>query len=187
MSRASLRGRRLARADAPRRRYARKSLIAEINELERQLTAMPMDEEPIMEVPVEEIGMYMDEDMDEPVEEMGMDMYMDEPIEDMVEEVGCRASRRSSEEDPDIEDEITQDYLDAVLGLRRGEGQLVTAPSMRDVAPKASGEYVKRLKRASARLDRVATYLEENGRKKLALRIDTIADAIDARIKGGRR
>jgi hypothetical protein len=39
------------------------------------------------------------------------------------------------------------------------------------------------LKSASARLDKVAEYLEKNGRRELAFRIDKIADAIDAKVK----
>jgi hypothetical protein len=39
------------------------------------------------------------------------------------------------------------------------------------------------LRSASRRLDRVANYLERQGRVDLAARIDTVADAVDARIK----
>ena len=51
---------------------------------------------------------------------------------------------------------------------------------MLDAAPTG---YVARLKSASMRLDRVAGYLEQQGSKKLAFRIDQISDAIDARIR----
>jgi len=84
----------------------------------------------------------------------------------------------ASEDKPGIEDEITQDYLNDVVEERGKEG-LATEPSMLDAAPTG---YVARLKSASARLDRVATHLEKQGRKKMAYRVDTIADAIDARI-----
>lgn len=124
-----------------------------------------MDEEPDM--------MYMDDEpgMDD---ESGM-AWMEE------EEVGC--GRTSSEVSPGVEDEITQDYLDEMLEETSSTVE-TTGDSMLDVAPT---EYVARLVRASARLDRVATYLERQGRVNLATRIDAIADAIDARAKKASR
>jgi hypothetical protein len=127
----------------------------------------------------DESEMYMDDDLvDEPVvldEEDDFDDFDDEPI-DLEEEDIVYAS----ETEPGIEDEITQDYLDDVLEEEKEPDNIVTDESMLDTAPTG---YVARLKSASARLDRVADYLEKQGRKELALRIDKISDAIDARIK----
>ncbi len=44
-----------------------------------------------------------------------------------------------------------------------------------------ASRYVKKLKRASVRLDAIATHVEKSGDQNLALRIDRIADAIDKR------
>lgn len=79
---------------------------------------------------------------------------------------------------PGIEDECTQDRLTAVEELEHGT-ELATDPSTRE----SVASYVGRLKKASARLDRVATYLEKHGKKTLAYRIDRIADAIDQKIE----
>ena len=179
------------KANAP---TGKPTLAAEIDALERRLNAMPMymDEMVLEEAPVGEMG------MDEEVAPMGMDDEDDfddelaviEPTEteEMVEltmddvtgdEMGCA---KASEMSPGIEDEINQDYLDDVAKLRPGAVELSTAPSMLSVAPT---EYTARLKKASARLDAVADYLEKNGRTELAFRIDKISDAIEARINGG--
>ena len=56
---------------------------------------------------------------------------------------------------------------------------MATNDSTLDAAPTG---YVARLKSASARLDVVAGYLEKSGRTAMALRIDKIADSIDARV-----
>ena len=174
------------------------TLAAEIDALERRLTAMPMymDElEMDEEVVDDELGCdgtgpaYMDDDIDEEIavveppeaEEM-VELTMDDVA---VDEMGCAQAsdeKESSLTKPGIEDQITQDYLDDVAELRPGAAELETAPSMLSIAPT---EYTARLKKASARLDAVAEYLEKNGRTELAFRIDKISDAIEARIKGG--
>lgn len=87
--------------------------------------------------------------------------------------------KKASLVDPSgIEESITQDYLKEVEDLEHGE-ELTTGDSMLDIAPT---EFVARLKNASARLDRVADYFEKTGRTAEAMRIDKIADAIDARV-----
>ncbi len=106
----------------------------------------------------------------------------------LVESVSLKASRRTSkkagtetasEVDPNgVEEEITQDRFKAVEDLR--DADLSTEDSMLDAAPTG---YVARLRSASARLDRVAEYLEKHGKKAMAFRVDKIADAIDARIQ----
>jgi hypothetical protein len=121
------------------------------------------------------MGGYMDDDdvIDEPVvleEAAPVDLEEDEE-EDIV---------YASEVKPGIEDEITQDYLDDVLEEEKEPDDIVTDETMLETAPT---EYVARLMRASSRLDKVADYLEKQGRTELALRIDKISDAIDARIK----
>jgi len=123
----------------------------------------------------DEDEMFMDDDFDDEDDFDDLDDdFVDEPVvleEDLV---------YASETRPGIEDEINQDSLDDVLEERKDPASIVTDMSMLDAAPT---NYVARLKSASARLDKVAAYLEQQGKKKLAFRIDKIADAIDARIK----
>ena len=104
-------------------------------------------------------------------------------IEDLERELDGDAVL-SSEEDPSgVEEEITQDYLDDVEEEVGAEDE-ATDDSVLDVAPT---EYVAKLRRASARLDRVAEELERKGRVNLAYRIDEISDAIDAQIEKEKR
>jgi len=145
--------------------------------------------EPAVDEGIDEFGIsYMDDDagLNDGIN-MGEELMMDEPMmeEDIMEEeeVYC-GDFAASETSPGVEDRITQDYLSDVQGERHGE-ELATDDSILDAAPtayKASEEYVSHLQRASARLDKVASYLEKEGRIELAERIDRIADAIDARI-----
>jgi hypothetical protein len=114
---------------------------------------------------------YMDDDMDY----MG---YMDDDFEEDI------LLAEDGTDYPNVptgaEEEITQDYLDDVLNEFKNPSSIVTDPTIQDVAP---GGYVARLMRASSRLDKVAGYCEQQGSKKLAFRIDQIADAIDSKIK----
>lgn len=97
----------------------------------------------------------------------------DEKVEDKADE------KKASLVDPDgVEEGITQKYLTEVEDLEHGT-ELATNDSTLDAAPTG---YVARLKSASARLDVVAEYLEKSGRTAMALRIDKIADSIDARV-----
>jgi hypothetical protein len=134
---------------------------------------------------------YMEEDMEDAMSYMddAMDYmdYMDEDElldDDYVDEDIVLAEDGPGTDYPPVptgaEEEITQDYLDDVLEEEKSPSSIVTDPTIQDAAP---GGYVANLKRASARLDRVAAYCEEQGSKKLAFKIDQIADAIDARIK----
>ncbi len=101
------------------------------------------------------------------------DSDADEKVEDKADE------KKASLVDPDgVEEEITQKYLTEVEDLEHGT-ELATNDSTLDAAPTG---YVARLKSASARLDVVAGYLEKSGRTAMALRIDKIADSIDARV-----
>jgi hypothetical protein len=103
----------------------------------------------------------------------------DDEDEDKAEE------KKASEIDPNgIEEEITQDRFSEVEKITHGQ-ELTSGPSMGSVAPTRS-EYVARMKAASARLDKVAEYLERHGRRELAFRIDKIADAIDVKVKEGK-
>lgn len=179
---------------------SRKSLIAEIEELEGKLSSDYMDmmdgdasedsmdwmeEEVIAEPPMD---MMDDDDFDD--DEMEIDVVDDSLLDedDVIEEIedACGGPMMASEVDPSgVEERISQDYLDAVEEVAHGT-ELATAPSISKVAPTKS-KYASRLKSASMRLDRVAEYLEKNGRKDLALRIDKIADAVDERIKMRRK
>jgi len=203
----------LERRTAARKRRSgtpRKTLVAEIEELERRIESMSyMDDDGEMDEVMEEVSMsgpaYMDEEMEEVgMDDLGLEDDMAEPVmveettvmddagdivepvdemEDYCGEIGMRAA------EPDIEDKITQEYLSELQDEMGAEG-LTTGDSMLDIAPTrftGSEEYVTRLQRASARLDRVASYCEKHGRVKLAKKIDEIADAIDARIAETRR
>jgi hypothetical protein len=148
---------------------AGKMLLAEIDELEEQIA-----------------GMYAaDEDEDEPIT-ADDDEADEEPItaddDDDDDEVPVNEEPvevESSESAPGIEDEITQDKFREVEDTRHGT-ELSSGPTMRSVAPT---NYTARLMQASVRLDKVAEYLEKNGRNQLAFRIDKIADAIDSHLK----
>lgn len=88
-----------------------------------------------------------------------------------------------------IEEECNQDRFHTVEHITHGE-ELVDADSMEAVGRqvgRGTTASVDMLKQASVRLDRVAEYLEKCGNTKLALQIDKIADAVDARINGGAR
>lgn len=114
------------------------------------------------------------------------------------EEVACKASLQNPN---GPEEQITQKSLTEVQDLK-GQRDLATKPSLADVvekpAPKAEDvteeglpdevvesdeEFAASMRQASARLDKIADYLEKSGRKALAYRIDKISDAIDARIR----
>jgi len=141
---------------------AGRTLLAEIDDLEEKIAGMyATDEEP----DPEEITADDDDDADD-------DAPAEEPVEEPVEV-------ESSESAPGIEDEITQDKFTEVEDTRPAAPQ-TSGPSMRSVAPT---NYTARLMQASERLDKVADYLEKNGRIQLAHRIDVIADAIDTHIQ----
>jgi hypothetical protein len=150
---------------------AGKTLLAEIDDLEEQIAGMYAADEDADETEPADTNVTADDDDDE---DGGDD------VED-VEEVDTAVDPEvtSSEEAPGIEDEITQDKFTEVERTRPSAPQ-TSGPSMRSVAPT---NYTARLMQASARLDRVADYLEKNGRNQLAFRIDKIADAIDNHIK----
>jgi hypothetical protein len=176
-----------------------RTLIAEIEDVEKRIEAMGyMDDEVVLDEPVEDMS-FMDDDDDlddfddigeEPVVEedivdfMDMDTDMDE---DYCDGSGPMMGSEREAAKPGVENDIDQDYLSEVVDLVSGGDSEVTNKSMLDTARSGSEERVALLKRASVRLDRVATHLEKTGRKKMAFKIDQISDAIDARIKGGRQ
>lgn len=87
--------------------------------------------------------------------------------------------KKASLVDPNgVEEQITQKRFTEVEDLEHGT-ELTTDDTTLDAAPT---EYVARMKNASSRLDAVATYLEKTGRTAMALRLDKIADSIDARV-----
>jgi hypothetical protein len=142
---------------------ARDRLAAEIAALERRLNAD--DEDEAEEEKKEAKSKKADEDDDEGDTEE-------------------KEAKRASEIDTGIEDEITTDKYRELQRLQHGT-ELTTDTMMLQVAPTES-EYKETLKLASARLDRVANYLEKHGYRALAFRVDKIADAIDAKIKEGK-
>lgn len=178
------RGRRARSSDERRpartaRRAARRARRARPEEAERRKLAAEIEEFDAR------IAGYMDmmdmDHMDEPMDHMDEDM-MDEPMESMDDYM------YASEEDPSgVEEEITQDSLSEVVDEAAGGSGIADADLVVDVAPtghtSSRREALRRMKRASKRLDRVAAYLEKTGRLKMAFRIDTIADSVDARVK----
>jgi len=144
---------------------ARDKLAAEIADLERRLNADDEDEAEAEAEEKEAKSKKADEDEDEGDAEE-------------------KEAKRASEIDPGIEDEITTDKYRELQRLQHGT-ELTTDTMMLQVAPTES-EYKETLKLASARLDRVANYLEKHGYRALAFRVDKIADAIDAKIKEGK-
>ena len=181
------------------------SLVAQIEDVEKRIEAMGyMDEEVVMDEsfaePVIDEGLdgmsWMDDDDDDDddfeespdvVDDVVVEDFMDmDTDEDYCDGSGPMMGSDHTAAKPDVEDDITQDYLSEVVDLVHGE-ELTTDKSMLDTARSGSEESVARMKSASARLDRVAEHFEKTGRKKLAFRIDQISDALDARIKGGRQ
>lgn len=112
---------------------------------------------------------YTDDDMS----------YMDDDMNDGMEVEEIVLATEEAPVTPGADDDISQDYLDDVLQEEKSPASIVTDTSMLDAAPTG---YTARLKSASERLDKVAEYLEQQGREQLALQIDKISDAIDARI-----
>ena len=102
---------------------------------------------------------------------------------DAIEDDAGVEDKKASEFMRGIEDEITKDRLREVERLQHGT-ELTTDTGMLQVSPTRS-EYKEKLKLASARLDRIADYLEKHGYRELAFRVDKIADACDAKIKEG--
>lgn len=87
--------------------------------------------------------------------------------------IGVMDSFVASETESGIEDEISQDSLSEVQS-EVGADNIPTNESTKDVVA-----YDARLAEASARLDRVASYVEKQGDKRLAFRLDRMADMID--------
>ncbi len=196
-------------------RVSRRSLIAEISEIESMLNVdssadlvEDIDLDPDMGEGAVEASDFVDadfEDVDmdddfedvsseddfeeiENMEDLGMEDFegIDE-IDDFEAEMDVLDvedgsdildSIVSSETEPGIEDEITQDYLEEVSD-EIGVDDISTEDSMIEV-PETG--YTARLKEASRRLDRVASYLEKSGQVKLAFRLDRLADALDSEV-----
>jgi len=147
---------------------SRNSLVAEIESLEKRIAGCYMEDEGEDVAPVV---------AEEPtLDELEMELGMDDDE--------CMTASLA---DPNgIEEQITQDRFTEVEGERHGE-ELASHDSALAVGeesptkPSGAG-YVARLMKASDRLDKVAEYLEKNGRRSLAFKVDKIADAVDARI-----
>lgn len=102
----------------------------------------------------------------------------DKDEDDKKDEKPAEEAKKASLVDPSgVEEKITQKRFTEVENLEHGTELSDGLPL--DVAPTG---YVARMKSASARLDAVAAYMEKTGRTAMALRIDKIADAIDARV-----
>jgi hypothetical protein len=160
----------------------KKMLIAEITRLEGLLGKSRKSSEGL----VDDIG--LDKDMGEGAtvacdagyEDMEFEEEID-PISDELlsedDDFGGMAAFMASETAPGIEDEITQDFLDEVEE-EVGADNISTEDTTKDVV--ASEGYAARLAEASARLDRVASFVEKQGQVKLAYRLDRLADILDA-------
>jgi len=174
---------------------SRKTILAEIEELEERLGDEAgcgyMGDEDVA-VPEESSMSWMEDDdeteFDGPVASKNRKADEDEDDEDEEDEGGEEVE--ASLAAPGIEDEITTDKFAEVEKIR-GKTGIPTNPSAADAAREsqkrwstaARKAYCVRLMKASDRLDRVAEYLERHGRKDLALRVDKVADAVDARIR----
>lgn len=89
----------------------------------------------------------------------------------------------ASEEKDGVEDEITQDYLDE-MEEETDTDDVSTEDSVLDASPtKMASSRIDRLRSASRRLDRLADYVEKHGEKRMAEKLDRIANAVDAQIK----
>jgi hypothetical protein len=176
-------------------------LQAEIDDLQRRIACMGMGMggpgevgcEPGMDEPEEsgmdELGMPpmdapvpVEEEELPPLEDEGelppLDEDEDDELAAIADEAGCGIGFAASEEKPGIEDEITQDRFSEVEEEAHGK-ELATDESMHDAATASD---IRRWKRASARLDRVADYLEKHGEVRLAFRVDKLAEAVDEAI-----
>ena len=157
--------------------------MSEMEQLKQRIAALESKLAKTEKVEASEVEASEDTKLAAEIEALETRLASDD--EDDDEEDEKAEEKKASEVDPSgIEEEITQDRFTEVERLEHGT-ELADGPSVGAVAPTKS-EYVARLKNASVRLDKVAEYLEKNGRRALAFRIDKIADAIDARIKGGK-
>jgi hypothetical protein len=110
---------------------------------------------------------FMDEDDDELLDE---DEFMDD---DIIGEDEFMAG----EYETDIDDEISQDYLDDV---EEAAGVTLQTTDIRNAN-------ARKYKGAVKKLEAIATHLEKHGRKKVAYRLDQICDRIDSEIRKSRR
>lgn len=175
-----------------RRRTARRSLLSEIDELETLISnrdkTRARDDDGDVRAEIEELEgrLSQDEDIfvdDEPLpeeepalmDEVVDDLDAQDELEDEMAQIkeleGCLMT--SSEEKKDVEDDITQDSLTEVED--EAGSKVDTEPDTKSVV-----SFESRIDEATKRLDRVATYLEKQGRKDLALKIDKLSDALDA-------
>jgi len=188
--------RRVAMLESKLRRKAADEVeVDAVNDLEARMAELEdldfEDEFGIDDVELAEDEVEGEEDMfdletlasDDDAEDDADDAEEDDTDVEAAEDIdldGFDDEVEASEVDPDgVEEQISQDSLSEVLGVTKGT-QSKTHDSMLSVGKKA---YVAKMREASARLDRVASYLEKTGRVKLACRIDRIADAVDAKIK----
>lgn len=141
---------------------------------EQILEALPDEEVPGDDM--DEMS-YMDhEDEMSYMDDMDEMSYMDDEMSYMEDEMSYMDDEDEMYMAEDTEP--TQEYLDDVE--EEAGSTVQTEDSMEGVARKS---YVAKLKKASTRLDRIADYLEKQGNKEMALRVDKIADAIDTRIE----
>ena len=174
-----------------------KSLLAEIQRLESVIESRSASEDLVNEVDLDlemgegavvanfiddELSLDIDEDPMFEDENVVFDDFTDVEdvdegdISEAIDEIYA-SSRAASETEEGIEDEITQDADDEVAE-EVGAEDIATHDSVKEV----TASRVDRLKEASMRLDRVASYLERKGQVKLAYRIDRLADALDMEI-----
>lgn len=149
---------------------------AEDEKVEEEVKAADEDEEEVKASDEDEEVIEASDDEDEllaaEIEEMDKMLAGDDEDEEEVE---------ASEETPGIEDEIsdTNDQVSVVFDPNAPGEQPI------DVAKTASSKkrYASIIKEATARLDRVASYLEKSGKKQLAYRLDKVSDALEAKLK----
>lgn len=153
----------------------REKLAGEIDEMEKRLAADDCDDDDDKEGE-EEMTLASDDDEANDDDDDDDLVASDDDDDDDDDAEACVASETA----PGVEDRISQEYLKAMEELR-GKAQTADAPKMIPVAPTRS-EYKQRLVSASQRLDKVASYLEADGKTELAMRVDRVSDAIDAKL-----
>jgi len=157
-----------------RRKIRRKSFDEEVRSLEKLLGQY--DDELMEEGEIDEV-LTQDDLMDEEVDVEDDFIFVDDDVVEEDEDFDLELeSMYSSEDEPGVEDEITQDYLDEVEKEEGKDKKVPTEDSVKEAK-------VSKFKEASRRLDRVASYFEKSGRKDLALRIDKLSSALDKETK----
>lgn len=164
-----------------------------------EITASDEDEE--VTAGDEDAELTADDDMEvtaaDEDEEVTADDDMD--VEADEEEVApVSASKKAADEDEEVTADDEGLDLDSVISGIEEQISDTNDQVIEEVKPESKGgqpgdvvarkraakmKYASIIKQATARLDRVASYLEKHGKKSLAFRIDRVSDALEAKLK----